>query len=298
MTTLAEALAHTVGALRAAAVRSPEVDARWLIEAATGLDPRHHPDHPLTDPEAEVLTALRDRRADREPLQLVIGATDFRMITLRCRTGVFVPRPETEILAGLAVDLVRATARPTGAPVVVHEPCCGTGAVGLAIASEVDGAVVLLGDRSEAAVALASENRDALARQGALRSSVEVHQGDLLSAFLSSAHRPPDLIVANPPYLPHSDLDGLEPEVAVHDPHGALFGGEDGHEVVDVLLADAREALVPGGVVLLEIDARRAGSTLAHALDVGLVDASIHHDLNGAPRFVVARRPGPDLGRR
>ena len=307
MTTLAEALATTVAHLRDAGVPSPEVDARWLVEAATGGDPRRAPDRPLAPGEQQVLDELRARRGAREPLQLVIGTAAFRDLELRCRPGVFVPRPETEVLAGLAIEIVRGMQLEeralTGRPVVVHEPCCGTGAVGLAVANEIDGAVVLIADRSDAAVALATENRDLLASIGRLRSPVEVCQGELLDAFAASSHGAPDVIVANPPYLPQAEIAQLEPEVAGHDPHDALAGGPDGHEVVDALLAAAAArvapaGLAPGGAIVLEIDARRAADTVARVRSVGLVDVQVHRDLTGAERFVVARRPGPDAGHR
>lgn len=290
--TLGDAVVATARTLRDAGVASPEVDARWLVEAASGIDPRRAPDAALTPAAADALAPLVVRRSAREPLQLVVGTAAFRTIELRCRPGVFVPRPETEVLAGLAIDLVRA-ARPAGERVVVHEPCCGTGAVGLAVASEVDGAVVLLGDRSERAVSLARENRDLLAEAGLLRATVEVHRGELLDAFAGSEHGRADVIVANPPYLPVGDLATLDPEVGAHDPHDALAGGPDGHEVVDALLDAAAAALAPGGAVVIEIDARRADEAVAVARRAGLVDAEVRPDLTGAERFVLARRPGP-----
>ena len=292
MSTLADAVATTVDDLRTAGVATPEVDARWLVEAASGTDPRRAPDRPLTDVEARTLADLVVRRRTREPLQLVIGTTAFRNIELRCRPGVFIPRPETEVLAGIAVELVRAAQQRSAAPVVVQEPCCGTGAVGLAVASEVAGAIVLLGDRSEAAVALSEENRELLAERGLLRSHVAIHRGDLLAAFTAAGHGAPDVIVANPPYLPGTDLAGLDPEVVEHDPHDALSGGPDGHEVVDALLVASVAALVPGGAVVLEIDARRGAEVLEVARRVGLVEAVLQKDLTGAARFLLARRPG------
>jgi release factor glutamine methyltransferase len=298
VTTLAEALATTAEALRHAGVPSPEVDARWLVLAASGSDPRRDPDRATVPEELQRLAGMLERRSAREPLQLIVGTTAFRALELCCRPGVFVPRPETEVLAGLAIDLLHAAEGRGGRPLVVHEPCCGTGAVGLAVADEVEGAVVLLADRSEAAVALATENRDQLLAAGRLRSTVEVTRGELLDAFSGSPHGAPDLIVANPPYLPASELASLEPEVVGHDPHDALSGGEDGHEVVDALLEAAAARLVPGGTVLLEIDARRAAATVVVAQRAGLVDIEVRQDLTGAERFVLARRPGMDPARR
>lgn len=291
MITAGEALVVTVRTLHAAGVPSPEVDARWLVET-TGSDPRRDPDHVLTATQRAVLDDLVARRAAREPLQLVLGTTVFRDVELRCRPGVFIPRPETEVLVDIALDLVRAASTHRSTPVVVHEPCCGTGAVGLALASAADGAVVEMSDRSPVAVALAVENRDALAASGRLRAPVGVHRGGLLDAFDAPGIPTADLVVANPPYLPRHELASLEPEVAAHDPHDALSGGADGHEVVDRLLGQAARRLRPGGAVVLEIDARRSAATVAVARRSGLVDVEVHDDLTGAPRFVVAHRPG------
>lgn len=291
MSTAGEAFAAATRTLRAAGVASPEVDARWLVEAS-GVDPRHHPDHVLTGAQRVAVHDLVARRAAREPLQLVLGTTVFRDVELRCRPGVFVPRPETEVLVDITLDLVRTVSARGDTPVVVHEPCCGTGAVGLAIASAADGLVVELADRSPAAVALTTENRDRLVAAGRLRAPVGVHRGDLLDAFAAVAVPAADLVVANPPYLPGHELASLDPEVAAHDPHDALSGGADGHEVVDRLLEQAAHRLRPGGAVALEIDARRSAATVAVARRAGLVDVEVHDDLTGAPRFLVARRPG------
>jgi release factor glutamine methyltransferase len=292
VTTLAAAAASVADVLRGAGVASPEVDARWLVEAAAGSDPRRAPNHELTEDAERILAGFVARRCEREPLQLVLGATAFRGLELRCRSGVFVPRPETEVLAGHAIELARAARRPDEPAVIVLEPCCGTGAVGLAVANEVEGALVLLGDHSSAAVALARHNRDVLRAADQLRSPVEVHPGDLLDAFPASTRGRADVIVANPPYLPSADLPGLDPEVRDHDPHDALSGGPDGHELVDVLLAASMQWLRPGGVVVLEIDARRASEVLGVADRMGLVDAVVLEDLTGAGRFIRARRPG------
>lgn len=292
MSTLAEAVVRVTAELGRAGVASPAVDARWLVLAASGRDPRREPDGMLDTEERSALEALVARRRGREPLQLVVGTTAFRGIELLCRPGVFVPRPETEVLAGIAIGLATELHTDGVASVVVHEPCCGTGAVGLAVASELADVDVILGDRSEVAVALATENRDRLAGDGRLRSSVRVRHGDLLDAFDGAGGRAADVIVANPPYLPVSELAGLDPEVARHDPRDALSGGPDGHEVVVRLLAAAAEVLAPGGAVALEIDVRRAAETRDLALELGLERVVSHRDLTGAPRFIVAHRPG------
>jgi release factor glutamine methyltransferase len=294
VTDLAGAAAAAAAVLAAAGVASPAVDARWLVAAATGVDPRRRPDAPLDAAAAARLDALVAHRAAREPLQLVVGSTEFRGLTLDCAAGVFVPRPETEVLAGLAIDAARAAAAARGTALVV-EPCCGTGAVALAVAAEVDGVRVVAADADAAAVALARAN---LAAHGAgLRGTVDVRTGDLLDVLGAGERGHVDVVVANPPYLPLADLPDLPPEVGDHDPHRALFGGPDGHEVLGALLDAAATALAPGGTVLCEIDARRGDDALARAGAAGLVGATVHPDLGGAPRFLVARRPGPERAR-
>jgi release factor glutamine methyltransferase len=312
VTSLAAAAHEAAQVLRAAGIASPEVDARWLVEAASGIDPRRAPEVALDAAVADALATMLAQRTARVPLQLVVGTTAFRTSTLVCRPGVFVPRPETEVLAGLAVDAARralaarhqtearttpGTLHAASTPPLVLEPCCGTGAIGLAVASEVEGLDVRLGDASDAAVALAQHNRALLATQQQLRSAVTITRGDLLGAFDAGLVGSVDVLVANPPYLPRADLATLDPEVAEHDPALALFGGSDGHEVVGRLLREASGWLRPGGTILLEVDARRSDEVLEEARSCGLVDARTHADLTGAARFVVARR-GPTDTRR
>jgi release factor glutamine methyltransferase len=268
--------------LAAAGVPCPAVDARRLVEAALASD----------DPGPE-LDRLVSARASRVPLQVVLGHTWFRHLRLRCRSGVFVPRPETEVVAGVAIEAARgAGPRPT-----VVEPCTGTGAIALAVATEVAGAHVTASDVSPAAVALARENLDAV-RTGAAEvdglapgATCAVHEGDLL-AGLDDLRGRIDVLVSNPPYLPTADRGSWEPEVARHDPDVALVGGPDGHEVVDRLLLDAATWLAPGGVVVLEIDERRGADAARAAEAAGLVDVVVLPDLTGADRMVRARRPG------
>jgi release factor glutamine methyltransferase len=288
---------HATTVLAAAGVPDASIDARWLVMAATGHDPIRSslstiaPITALSASARSELDSLLVRRAAREPLQLVVGSTAFRTLTLTCAPGVFIPRPETEVLAGLVIDRVRAL-RVSGSRTLVLEPCCGTGAISLAVAAEVDGARVLAADLEPAAVALATSNRDGLAARGLLRSAVEVAAGDLLAAFDPSLRGEVDIVVANPPYLPLSDLADLAPEVAEHDPHVALFGGPEGHEVVERLLDQAADWLAPGGHVLVELDARRVAGAAAHAGRLGFVDICAVQDLTGADRFLVARRTG------
>ncbi len=291
---LHEAVARITGMLRDAGVPSPAADARWLVQGIAGVDPHRHPDTPL--PRA-ALPALNDavaRRAAREPLQLILGTAPFRALELVCRPGVFVPRPETEIVAGLAVDVAQRVGSP--APIVA-EPCTGTGAIACAIAAEVPGARVIATDRDPAAVHLARHNADRV-RRGvagppgfARAATLTVQTGDLLDPLDPELRGHLDVLVANPPYLPADDRDYWAPEVAAHDPDTALVGGADGHEVVNALLTLAARWLAPGGTVILEIDERRGADVAGAARHAGLSSIEVARDLTGADRAIVARRP-------
>jgi release factor glutamine methyltransferase len=283
-------LEEVAGRLAAAGVPSAAVDARWLLEHVTGVDPLRPGAWALRPEELEALEPLVERRAAREPLQLVVGETAFRLITLRCAPGVFVPRPETEVVAGLAVDAARAAGR--GA--VVVEPCTGTGAIACSLAAEVPGVRVVAGDRDARAVALARENAERLLRgaagaRAASGATLEIRHGALLDPVPSTLRGRVDVLVANPPYLPAADRGSWEPEVARHDPEDALVGGVDGHEVVDALLRAAPEWLAPGGAVVVEIDERRGEDARRVAREAGLGEVTLQTDLTGAVRALVAR---------
>lgn len=288
---LAEAVGRVAVILGAAGVPTPQVDARWLVAHAGGADPRRFPRRALDEAACARLGPLVRRRAAREPLQLVLGEAAFRSVTLACAPGIFVPRPETEVVAGVAVAAARA-ARPRA---VVGEPCTGTGAIACALAAEVPGVRVVAGDADRRAVALARENARRLweGRADAARApgaTLEVRCGDLLAALPPGLEGALDVLVANPPYLPADERGTWEPEVAVHDPAAALVGGPDGHEVVAALITEAGTWLRAGGTLVLEIDARRGDEARAAARAAGLTDVELVADLTGAPRVLTARR--------
>jgi release factor glutamine methyltransferase len=281
-----DAALRTVAArLAAAGIETPEVDARWLVDHVIELTGS------CTGCGAALLDGLVARRVAREPVQVIIGRTWFRELELACEAGVFVPRPETEIVAGLAIDAARGAAP---SPLVV-EPCTGTGAIALSVAVEVPGARVVATDVDPTAVALARRNLDRVragtAGAALVAREVTVLEGDLLAPVGPELRGQVDVLVANPPYLPAADRGTWAPEVGDHDPERALVGGRDGHEVVDALLAAALDWLRPGGTVVLEIDERRGEDAAASASAVGLTAVRIAPDLTGAPRAVVARRP-------
>lgn len=290
--TLHDLVREHAATLARAGVPSPEHDARALTRAALGVDAAGVRTAGLPDAEGRArLAELVHRRAERVPLQHLVGATWFRYLRLRCRPGVFVPRPETEVVAGLAIDAARRVRTP-----VVAEPCTGTGAIALSVLAEVPGADVWATDLDPAAVALAGENLatvlagDAEVSGPAAGARCRILEGDLLAPLEPHLRGGLDVLVSNPPYLPDTDQGRLPPEVARHDPGLALYGGSDGLEVVDRLLDAAVRWLKPGGTLVLEIDDRRADEAARGAQGRGLVEVRVEHDLTGAPRALVARR--------
>jgi release factor glutamine methyltransferase len=267
--------------LAAAGVPTPEADAALLVRHVlgwSGVELVTRAAEPLPDEGAARLESLAARRAAREPLQLLLGTIGFRHLELEVRPGVFIPRPETEVLAGEAI--VRT---PAGGTVV--EPCTGTGAVACVVAAEADRGRVLATDISPAAVALARAN--------ATRCGVDVSVllGDLLGPVPARLRGAVDVLVCNPPYLAQAELDGLEPEVR-HDPLAALVAGPTGDEVITRLLAEALHWLRPGGWLVLELDTRRALANRRRAAACGFADVAVVADLTGADRVLVARLPG------
>lgn len=277
--TVAEARQRIHTRLAQAGVPTPAVDATWLVRHVTGWSGaqlRIGAGEPLPPAGWQRLQALTRRRAAREPLQLLLGTVAFRHLELEVRPGVFLPRPETEVLAEQAIERT-----PAGG--VVVEPCTGTGAVACAVAAESQAGQVLATDRSTAAVALARAN----ARRGGL--AVAVARGDLLAPLDAALRGCVDVLVSNPPYLAEDELEGLEPEVRDWDPYEALVAGPTGHEFSDRLIGEARAWLRPGGWLLLEVADTRAAAGAARAAAAGLHDVHVLADLAGRDRIVAAQ---------
>jgi release factor glutamine methyltransferase len=296
---LAAVVAEHAARLAGAGVPSPTGDAWALAGTALDLPParlRTACTDDLPPDRLERLAALVDRRAARVPLQHLTGEVGFRRLVLRCRPGVFVPRPETEILAGLAIDAVgdlRRDAPCLERRILVAEPCTGTGAVAATIVNEVPQVEVHATDRSPAAVALAKENLSSTPL--APGAAVAVHAGDLLTPLPPRLRGTLDLLVSNPPYLTAEEVAVAEPEVREHDPWAALVA--DGHPdaMIGRLVTEAfgqQPWLRPGGRLILEVSERRAGHVAESARRAGAAGVALVADLAGRERFVVAMRPG------
>ena len=273
--------------LAAAGVPSPEHDARELAAHVLGLARLELWDPPPVTPDFVAgFAAAVERRRRREPLQHIVGSTTFRHLTLRVEPGVFVPRPETEQVAQVAVDEAARLARD-GAPLVV-DLCCGAGGIALAVATEVPAARVVAVDLGGAAVDLT--RRNAAAVGASLR--VEVADATALGT-LADLDGTVDVVVSNPPYIP-PDAVPQDPEVRDHDPDLALYGGGlDGLEVPRGVVATAVRLLREGGLLVVEhAEVQAAAARQAVAATGAFTGVRTLADLTGRDRMVVARRAG------
>jgi release factor glutamine methyltransferase len=261
-------------------VASPEADAEILLAHVLGTDrSRLVLVDEVVDADRATYEALVDRRAAREPLQHLTGRAYFRHVELAVGPGVFVPRPETELLAGWAVERARDLGS-SRAPVVV-DLGTGSGAIAKAVAHEVPHARVHAVEMDEAAHGWATTN---LAGTG-----VELRLGDLGTAFEDLAGTV-DVVVSNPPYIPLDAWESVALEVRDHDPALALWSGADGLDAMRVVEARAALLLGPGGVVGVEhADAQGESAPAVFTATGRWADVRDHRDLAGRPRFVTAR---------
>jgi release factor glutamine methyltransferase len=261
-----------------AGVPSPRYDAEEL--AAYVHRVRRGELHTVKDADFDArFWAAIARREAREPLQHITGRAFFRYLELQVGPGVFVPRPETEVVVGWAIDALRAM--DVAEPVVV-DLCTGSGAIALAVAQEVPRSVVH-------AVELDARAHE-FARRNAEGSRVRLHHGDARTA-LPELDGTVDLVISNPPYIPLEEWENVAPEARDHDPEMALFSGPDGLDLIRALAVRARRLLRPGGLVVVEHADTQGGSVpWIFNEEAGWADAADHRDLNNRPRFTTARK--------
>jgi release factor glutamine methyltransferase len=244
--------------LRAAGCVFAEDEAALLAEAAGSAD--------------ELERMVADRAAGR-PLEVLVGWASFCGLRVAVAPGVFVPRRRTEFLARSAAALAKSSS-------VVLDLCCGTGAVGAAVASLVPGAEVYAAELDPAAVACARCNLP----------PDRVFEGDLYDALPPALLGRVDVLVCNAPYVPTDAIALMPPEARVHEPAAALDGGDDGLDVQARVAAGAPAWLSPGGFLLIETSGRQANGTVALMTSAGLA-ASVAHDADVGGTVVTGRRP-------
>ena len=275
-----ELLRAATDRLRAAGIESPEYDAAELLAFTVGTTRSRLALLDDVDPDAEgQFTGLVERRAGRVPLQHLTGSAAFRHVELAVGPGVFVPRPETELLAGWAIE---RAAEVEGHPPVVVDLCTGSGAVALSVAAELPSAEVHAVELDPDAFAWAARN---LAGSG-----VDLREGDMAGAF-ADLDGGVDVVVCNPPYIPLGAYDGVAAEAREHDPALALWSGDDGLDAIRVLERVAARLLPPGGHVGCEHADLQGESAPAVFAETGLfTEVRDQLDLAGRHRFATGRR--------
>ncbi|HET7177082.1 MAG TPA: peptide chain release factor N(5)-glutamine methyltransferase [Solirubrobacterales bacterium] len=281
--TSGEALNAAVDAFRAAGIADPRLDAEVLLAEATGWDRAHltaNPEAEIPPPAGRRFGEMVRRRLRREPVAYIVGAKWFRRIELAVDPRVLIPRPETELLVELALEL---------APRSVLDVGTGSGAIALAIADELPGCAVTATDTSAAALEVARANAKRLGLADHIRFLEGAVPAD--EAF--------DLTVANLPYVAEPDWDSLAPEVTQWEPREALLAGHDGLDAIRAFLLDRGRhfnripdemATAGRGVVALEVGEGQAGAVGAMLHEAGFATVETRRDLAGIERVVVGRR--------
>ncbi len=267
-----------------AGVASPRVDVELLAAHVLGVQRGRLPMVPLVDPPViEALRELVSRRVARVPLQHLTGTATLGAVEVAVGPGVFIPRPETEVLLAWGLAALEGVTRP-----VVVDLCTGSGALALAVAHARPDAQVHAVELQPAALSWARHNADTRAEAG--DTPVVLYAGDvadpgLLGALDGMAH----LVLCNPPYVPVGAA--LPPEVALHDPSDAVFAGQDGLAVIPDVVRTGTRLLREGGSIAIEHDDSHAEAVPALlAARRVLTDVADHLDLTGRPRFATARR--------
>ncbi len=312
--------------LQATDVADPDLSASWIVAEAAGLTPAElilEAKSPATQRTVAQVDAMTARRAAGEPLQYVLGRWGFRGLDLAVDKRALIPRPETECLAGAVVDWLKneafarrtngatgsmaggATGSATGSvPDSAPDPAAnatpvsllvadlgtGSGAIALSIAQEVPEANVLATDLSSEALELARENLAGLGEAGA---RVTLLQGDWFEPLAPALHECLDAAVSNPPYVTTSEA--LPPEIDEWEPQAALRSGQDGLTDLHCLIAQAREYLVPGGLLALECSPTQATSLATKLSANGYENVRVTDDLAGKARVLTAQRPLNDI---
>jgi len=288
VTTISALREHSIAVLRGAGIRNADVDAELLIGHVLGLSRGQVQAKAVTDagldPEQQlaVLEAV-ERRAAREPLQHITGRAPFRSLELAVGRGVFVPRPETESVAQLAIDALLAV--PSPAPRAI-DLGTGSGAIAIAMATEVPHAEIFAVENSPRAFTWARQNARELA--GANLRLIFADLAELPAELDGSPFDGTfDVVVSNPPYIPLGAIP-RDPEVRLHDPEAALYGGGDGLDVVRAISIRAAALLRPGGTLVLE-HGELQGSAIRELLAAdGWRAAATHRDLLGRDRTTTA----------
>ena len=278
MLTIREIKARTESFFREKGVPNAKLDTDSLIAHSLGLkrlDLYLDMDRPLTEAQLAELRPLVKRRANREPLQYIVGSTEFYGLTLKIDARALIPRHETEELVDLIIERLPVVPRR------ILDLGTGSGALALALATKYPEAEVVATDQSTEALALAADNAAALS----LSERVQFLTGNWFEPLPPG--EPFDLIVANPPYLTEAEMETAEPEVAVHEPSAALVAGHAGLDDLRKILSNTKDYLTPGGLLALETGIAQHTPLKEAAEAQGMTGESVQ-DLSERPRFFFA----------
>jgi len=284
---LKQALAAAIKQLDDSAVGSPRMNGEVLLMFTLGCDRAYlysHPERELSSEEESRYEEAVERRASGYPSQYITGHQEFWGLDLIVTPAVLIPRPETEHIVEVVLEIARAADYKVqaGRPKLV-DVGTGSGAIALALAKELPAAEVLAVDVSSTALEIARANAARLQ----LQSRVNFREGDVLEAVVSDASF--DFVISNPPYVALSEADKVQDVVKKYEPKVAVFAGEHGLDIIRRLIPQALEALRPGGYLVMEI-----GYSMSEAV-MSIMDAfeDVHAvpDLAGIPRVVVGRKP-------
>ncbi len=287
MLSLLEIITKTTDFFAAKGVESPRLNAEQIVGHALGLKRMQlyiQFERLLTEPELEKIRPLVKRRAQREPLQHILGTVEWGGLTLKSDKRALVPRPETEELLELVLERAKPSPEAPADALRVLDLGTGTGALALALAKAWPSARVTALDASDEALALAREN----AAAAGLAERVSFLKSDWFSALPADARF--EVIVSNPPYLTDAEVAEAEPEVRLHDPRSALVALDAGLADLKTIIAGAASRLAPGGLLALETGVAQHEALLATITSAGLREGEARADLRGRPRFVFARR--------
>lgn len=306
MATVFELVRSASAMLRASGVDTPEHDAKLLAAEVFGVDLQTVDKAMLMGSETSELAkqgakqsgedaALKrfhtmvDRRSKREPLQHITGHAPFRYLDLKVGPGVFIPRPETELVVQEGIEW---TTRHGMYRAKVVDLCAGSGAIGLAFATEVPGSEVWAVEKSERTAQWTRRNLDETTkRYPAIAGNYHLEIADATQMpTLNQLDGTIDIVLTNPPYVPLADIP-QQPEVRDYDPDLALYGGSaDGTLIPERIISRASKLLKPGGLMVMEHDVTQGERLAAFARTCDFVDVVVHNDYTGRPRYLTAEK--------
>jgi release factor glutamine methyltransferase len=279
MPSLAEFLKEAEIILRSAGIPEPAREAASLLQFAIARDRTFviaHPEYPLTKRETEVFESAIRRRAAREPFQYIVGKQEFFGLDFIVTPDVLIPRPETEILVERAIEILES-----GHGGRILEIGVGSGCISVAILKNCPKATAMAVDVSELAIEVALRNASMHGVDGRLT----LVRSDVYSGISPESF---DLIVSNPPYVPESEIAGLQPEVRDHEPNLALTDGFTGLTIVERIVAGAFNRLSPHGYLLIEVGFGQSATVREMLRENEWSNVELLPDLQGIPRIIAA----------